>query len=131
MSEQRFVLWVDYEYCTGCGACEAACRQEWDLRQDEWGIKVSQQFLNDGQTFNFVPIPTDLCNLCQPHMADGSLGEPSCVRHCLAKVMDFGSVEAMAQRMIAKPRSVIWAPEPRARESPLHTGGRDATLTGQ
>ncbi|HZS02498.1 MAG TPA: 4Fe-4S binding protein [Chloroflexota bacterium] len=125
-SETGNALFIDYEFCTGCGACEMACRQEWDLRSDEWGIKVTTQFLNDGQSFNYVPIPTDLCNLCQPRLADGSLTEPSCVRHCLAKVMAFGSVEEMARKMIGKRRSVIWAPEPRPRRSPLAVGGHNA-----
>ena len=51
-------LWIDIEFCTGCFACETACRQENDLGPKEYGIKVFEQILNDGQTFNYVPIPT-------------------------------------------------------------------------
>src|SRR5436309_5494 len=94
---QRFALFVDYEYCTGSMSCEMACKQQWNLGHDEWGIKVVQQFLNDGQTFNFIPIPTDLCNLCLPAIEAGERAEPACVKACLAQVMAFGPVEQMAE----------------------------------
>lgn len=106
-------LWIDYEFCTGCKACELACQQEHGFEVDELGIQVFEQLINGGQTYNFVPIPTDLCDLCAERV--GREGKPSCVHHCMAKVMEFGPVEELVARMVDKPRSVIWAPHARPR----------------
>ena len=37
-------LLIDYEYCTGCHACEVSCKKEKDLARGQWGIKI----LTDG-----------------------------------------------------------------------------------
>jgi len=99
-------LWIDVEFCTGCKACEMACRQEHGLLPEQYGIKVSEQILNGGFTYNFVPIPTDLCNLCA-HRDD----EPACVHHCLASVMRHGNltdlVAALEERRSIFPRLLI------------------------
>jgi len=110
-------LWIDVEFCTGCMACEAACRQELDLGPNEYGIKVYEQLLNEGQTFNYVPIPTDLCDLCARRVhKEGK--KPACVHHCMAMVMEHGPLEALIERMKARPRSVLWSPKPRAKQRP-------------
>ncbi len=107
-------IWIDYEYCTGCKACEIACQQEHGFAVDELGIQVVEQLINDGQTYNFQPIPTDLCDLCAERVERA--GKPTCVHHCMAKVMEFGPVEELVQLMVKKPRSVIWAPQARPRD---------------
>ncbi len=119
-------LWIDIEFCTGCLACEAACRQEHGFSPEEFGIKVLEQVLNGGRTFNYVPIPTDLCDLCARRTGVENKA-PACVHHCMAQVMRFGPVEELALHMKDKPRSVIWAPRPRP------TGRRpfDAVMTGE
>jgi Fe-S-cluster-containing dehydrogenase component len=73
---------------------------------------VVEQVLNDGRTFNYVPIPTDLCDLCARRTGVENKA-PTCVHHCLAQVMRFGPIDELARHMIEKPRSVIWAPRPR------------------
>ena len=35
-------LLIDYEFCTGCHACEMACKVEKGLGEGEWGIKLAQ-----------------------------------------------------------------------------------------
>ena len=112
-------LWIDIEFCTGCMACEAACRQELDLGPTEYGIKVFEQLLNDGQTFNYVPIPTDRCNLCAARVhKEGK--RPACVHHCMAQVMEYGPLESLIEHMKRRPRSVIWSPVPRPSQRPYH-----------
>lgn len=101
-------LWIDVEFCTGCHSCEMACRQEHDYQGDQWGIRIQEIFLNNGQSYDYLPVPTNLCNLCAHRVANGQ--QPACVHHCMAQVMAFGPVEELAQRMAAKPRSVIFAP---------------------
>jgi anaerobic dimethyl sulfoxide reductase subunit B (iron-sulfur subunit) len=105
-------LWIDIEFCTGCLACEVACRYEHGFAIEEFGIKVVEQVLNGGQTFNFVPIPTDLCDLCVSRTAKGNL-KPACVQHCLAQVMEYGKLTDLVKRMEEKPRSTLWSPKPR------------------
>ena len=105
-------LWIDTEFCTGCLACEVACRYEHGFTPEEFGIKVVEQVLNGAQTFNFVPIPTDLCDLCVTRTSGGEL-DPSCVQHCLAKVMAYGELSDLVKRMEAKPRSTLWSPKAR------------------
>ena len=39
----EYGLYVDYEWCSGCHACELACKQEHDLKTDEWGIRVVER----------------------------------------------------------------------------------------
>ena len=102
-------LWIDVEFCTGCHACEMACRQEHGHEGDRWGIKVQEVYINGGETFDYVPIPTNLCNLCLHRVAKGKL--PACVHHCMAQVMAFGPVEELAKRMAAKPYSMVFAPK--------------------
>ncbi len=110
-------LWIDVEFCTGCFACEAACRQEHDLGPTEYGIKVVEQVLNDGQTFNCVPIPTDICDLCVKRVHQ-ERKRPACVHHCMAQVMEYGPLDSLLELMKRRPRSVIWSPKPRPRKRP-------------
>jgi Fe-S-cluster-containing dehydrogenase component len=68
-------LLIDYEYCTGCHTCEVACKQEHNYPAGKWGIKVTEYTL---ETFNkiaidYIPFPTDLCDLCATRTMDSSL----------------------------------------------------------
>ncbi len=44
-----------------------------------------------------MPVPTSLCDLCADRVAAGE--KPSCVHHCLAKAMEFGTLEELAAKM--------------------------------
>ena len=35
-------LLIDYNFCTGCHSCEAACKVEHGFQTGEWGIKLTQ-----------------------------------------------------------------------------------------
>jgi len=97
----QHALLINYEYCTGCHSCEIACRNAKKIPRGKWGIKLTEvgPFRLDPEkwVWSYVPIPTELCDLCEERIAAGK--KPSCVHHCLAQCMEFGTVEDMAQRM--------------------------------
>lgn len=109
----RYGLLIDYAFCTGCHSCELACKQEHSLPTGQWGIKISQigpwPIGEDKWQYTFIPVPTELCNLCGERVAAGK--EPSCVQHCQANVMKFGPVEELAKEMKEKSHLVIFAPK--------------------
>ena len=39
----KYGLYIDYDWCSGCHACELACKQENDLKTDQWGIRVIER----------------------------------------------------------------------------------------
>lgn len=101
-------LMVDYEYCTGCHSCEVACKNELGLPLGKWGIKVLElgpwEMERKKWEWSYIPVPTSYCNLCSERVAEG--GQPSCVLHCLASVIEYGHVNDLAKRMAAKGRKV-------------------------
>lgn len=102
-----FGLFIDNEYCTGCHSCEVACKNEHDLPLGQWGIKVLELGpwkLPDNKRweYRFVPVPTSLCDLCADRVSAGK--KPSCVHHCLAQALEFGSLDELAARMADKGR---------------------------
>ncbi len=102
-------LLIDYEFCTGCHSCEVACKQERNLPVGKWGIKLTEigpsQIAPDRWEYNFVPIPTELCDLCGERVAQGK--KPACVHHCQAQVMEYGPVEELASKMMAKGKKMV------------------------
>ena len=108
----KYGLLIDYKYCTGCLSCEFACSQENDIPLGQWGIKVTQigpwPISGDKWEYDYVPVPTDQCNLCGKRVAKGK--QPSCVHHCQAGVMSFGTVEELAKKMVDKPKQVLFTP---------------------
>jgi anaerobic dimethyl sulfoxide reductase subunit B (iron-sulfur subunit) len=95
-------LLIDYEWCSGCQSCELACRNEhaWDLKS--YGIKVLSMGPLDMPDkkgpleWNYLPTTTSLCDLCAKRTVQGEL--PSCQLHCLAGVIQSGTVEEMSQK---------------------------------
>lgn len=115
MSE--YGLLIDYEFCTGCQACEVACKEEHDFPVGKWGIRVFDdgpwQKCDDndkGTSFNWnkIPVPTDLCDLCEERTGKGK--EPFCVHHCLAACMEYGTIEELSAKLKSKPKQVLWVP---------------------
>ncbi|HBQ85597.1 MAG TPA: oxidoreductase [Syntrophomonas sp.] len=107
-------LLIDYEYCTGCHACEVACMKELDLPLNQYGIKLLEdgprQLPNSSKwDLNYIPFPTALCNLCENRVADGKM--PSCAQHCQAMVITYGPVKELAEKMARKPKMVLFTPK--------------------
>ena len=69
-------LLIDYEYCTGCHACEVACKKVLNLSEGQYGIKVVQdgprQKPNGKWELNYLPIPTELCDFCSDRIEAGN-----------------------------------------------------------
>ncbi|WP_425805701.1 oxidoreductase [Desulfitobacterium sp. Sab5] len=106
-------LLIDYEYCTGCHACEVACIKELNLPLNQYGIKLltdgARQMPDGKWDLNNIPFPTSLCNLCEDRVAKGKM--PSCVQHCQALVMSYGPVKELAEKMARKPKMVLFTPK--------------------
>ncbi|NTW29240.1 MAG: oxidoreductase [Coriobacteriia bacterium] len=101
-------LLIDYKYCTGCHACEVSCRNEHDIPLEEWGIRLTQMGpmkLGGKWTWNYVPVPTDLCDLCIDRTEAGKL--PACVLHCLGNCMEVVPVEEISAKMAEKGDTVV------------------------
>lgn len=106
-------LLIDYEYCTGCQSCEVACKEEHNYPVGKWGIRVQTdgpwEIEKDVFNYNFLPFPTDLCDLCANRTAAGR--EPTCVHHCLANVMYYGPVSELALKLEEKTKQVLFVPQ--------------------
>lgn len=103
-------LLIQYEYCTGCHACEVACKQEHNFSDGMVGIRVDELVTvgPDKVHVDFVPITTRFCDLCAERTGKGE--DPACVKHCQARCMMYGTVADLAQAMENQPRSLINAP---------------------
>lgn len=109
---KRNGLLIDYEFCTGCHSCEVACKKELGLPHGKFGIKLTQygpeEIAPDKWDYFYVPLPTDLCDLCADRIQAGK--QPTCVHHCQAKVMQFGPIDELAKQMNEKRKTVLFAP---------------------
>ncbi|SDF17468.1 oxidoreductase [Sporomusa acidovorans] len=111
-AKTRKGLLIDYEFCTGCHSCEVACKQELNLPHGQFGIKLCQdgpRKINANKwEYNYIPVPTSLCNLCEERVAAGKL--PTCVHHCQAGVMSYGTIEELSEQMANKSKMVMFTP---------------------
>ncbi len=105
-------LIIQYDFCTGCHACEVACKKEHGLAKDQFGIKILQYGpakKPDGRwDYFYLPTPTDLCDVCNERLGEGKL--PVCVHNCQSKVMEYGNVEELAKKMTYIKKCVLFAP---------------------
>lgn len=111
---QAYGLLINYEFCTGCHSCEVSCQMEHDLPIDRWGIKIQKvgpwKIEGDRYQYDFVPVPTDQCNLCAERTAKGK--KPLCVKHCQSLVMEYGSVSELSERLAtASTKNVLFVPQ--------------------
>jgi Fe-S-cluster-containing dehydrogenase component len=107
----EYGLLIDYEYCTGCYACQVACAQEYKWPEGMGGMRViemEQKLPNKKAYLSFLPFPTELCILCAPRTREGKL--PACVSTCMAACMKYGKIDELAEELKKKPRQVLWVP---------------------
>lgn len=104
-------LLIHYEYCTGCHACEVACKQEHGYPAGMWGIMVKDYTHESGDRVqvDFLPMPTELCDLCVSRTRAGE--QPACVKHCMSACMIYGEVSELSQILETTPRNAIFAPK--------------------
>ena len=108
----RYALLIDYDFCTGCHACEVACQQEHNYAPGTNGVTVKEyEYVTNGRVkINFMPFLTDHCDLCTARLARSE--RPACVKHCQAACMDFGLTEDMAALMKDRSRAVLYTHVP-------------------
>ncbi|WP_434509952.1 4Fe-4S dicluster domain-containing protein [Desulfitobacterium sp. AusDCA] len=108
---EKYGIFVNYEFCTGCHSCEVACKKHLGLSKGQHGIKLLQDGPRINQNgkweYTYLPLPTNLCDLCEDRVQEGRL--PTCVHHCQAGVMKFGPYEELAGKLSEHPRSAIFA----------------------
>lgn len=104
-------LLIDYEACIGCYTCVVACQQEHNYPEERYGIKVTEYTLEnfDKVDIEYVPFPTDLCDLCAKRIKAGEK-DTACVKHCPAACMYYGPIAELAKRMEKKSKMVLFAP---------------------
>lgn len=101
---------VDYYYCTGCHACEVACKQEHHIPAGKIaGIKINElvQDLPGGKLdITYLPFFTKLCYFCAPRIKQGQL--PTCVKHCMANCLKFGKAKKLASEVPEKGKRLLY-----------------------
>lgn len=105
----RNALMIDYEYCSGCRACEVACKQEHGYPVGKGGIhlnEITTELPNGRIRIDYLPFPTAYCNGCAGRVRDGEA--PACVKHCQAATMYYGTVADVARAMEDKPHAVMF-----------------------
>lgn len=106
---------IQYDYCTGCHACEVACKREHDFAKGDCGITVMQygpkQDPDGTWDYFYLPATTNLCDFCIDRLEADKL--PVCVHNCQAKIMEYGDVEDLARKMSYIKKCVLYAPGPK------------------
>lgn len=102
---------IDYDYCTGCHTCEVACQMELGLPVGQYGVKLAElgpwEYAPDTWQLTYIPMFTNQCVLCDERVGQGK--EPSCVQHCQAKCLTYGTLEELEKKLADHPKQVIFA----------------------
>lgn len=112
MEEKKvYGILIDYEFCTGCRTCEVACAQEYDHEGEVRGVRVMEivQELPKGDHYlTYFPFFTEVCSLCLRKVRKGE--KPECVKHCMARCLEFGEIEDLSEKMKKKRRTAVFRP---------------------
>ena len=107
----KYGILIDFDWCTGCHSCEMACQVEYNFPIGQNGIVVQEigpwRISDDVWQYTYIPIPTDLCSLCESRTHEGKL--PTCVAHCQAKCMEFGTIENLSEKLKHHSKQVLFA----------------------
>jgi Fe-S-cluster-containing dehydrogenase component len=92
---------VDLDRCTGCYACEIACKDENDLAPSVRRVRVDSIEVGEFNRF-YIPVFTlekrgvEACTLCPQLQAEGR--RPACVHNCLTNALFFGESSEMEEK---------------------------------
>ncbi|HEY3424270.1 MAG TPA: 4Fe-4S dicluster domain-containing protein [Negativicutes bacterium] len=75
------IVVLDYEKCTGCGACVNACPYQ--------AVRINRKELKASK-----------CDLCLDYQQQGEL--PACIRGCPLQVLKFGDIKSMEENGAVK-----------------------------
>lgn len=107
----KYGILVDYEWCTGCHACEMACQMEHGYPIGQAGVKVFQmgpwQIEGDHYQYDYSVIFGDMCDLCAERVGKGK--KPTCAKHCEAQCMTYGPLEELAAKLTDHPKQSLFA----------------------
>jgi anaerobic dimethyl sulfoxide reductase subunit B (iron-sulfur subunit) len=85
---------------------------EHGLPPERFGIKVvaiGPWPINGGKwQYTNMAIPTDECDLCKDRVEKGQA--PTCVKHCQAQVLKYGSAQELARDLEDKPQQALFVP---------------------
>lgn len=108
---KKYGLLFDLEYCVGCKTCCVACQQENGFDGDSCGIFINEHIYkkNNGRVqVDYLPFPTQLCNLCEERISSGFDTRPSCVKHCPSACIEYGDAEELYEKAKKMVRPVIY-----------------------
>ena len=98
-------LTVDLDRCTGCLACEIACKQEHDLPEGVKGIEVVTlgPYEVEGEpAMDFLPRTCPACDLCAERTASDR--RPFCVTICPTQALSLKSGSSLLKLLRGRRR---------------------------
>ncbi len=104
----------DYEWCTGCHSCEISCQIEHGFPVGQTGVmvfevgpyKISGENFRENWQYSYQIALTKQCNGCAQRIAFGK--EPTCVKHCQAKCLTYGSLDELHPKLAEKKNQALF-----------------------
>lgn len=62
----------------------------------------------DRYEWRYVAVPTDMCDMCAERLEAGK--RPTCVHHCQAAVLSYGTIEELMPEIARKPKMAVFFP---------------------